>query len=75
MNLTQQVTWVPVSERLPEFTGVYQAASKTGAVHSACVFLWIGDTKQWVVQSGHFKTNVTSAVTHWAEPLKHPTDL
>lgn len=70
MNLTQQVTWIPVEERMPEsLCDVIVALTTPIGSHMVDVALLHGKNWHKHEQTMHGK------VTHWAEPLKHPNDL
>lgn len=70
MILTQTVEWVPVGERLPDRSAIFQTADKFGKV----ILLGFSEKRQkWfgIVSNLDF----SAAVTHWALPLRHPNDL
>lgn len=67
--LTQTITWIPVTERLPDpFTAPLMLAF--------CGFVDFGGMRE--PGDFHFLTSrmeSCGSVTHWAEPLKHPSEL
>ncbi len=67
--LTQTVRWIPVSERLPRETSPVQIATIEGKVHVAESLCGGG----WFFHCSF--SEMGGAVTHWAEPLKHPKEL
>lgn len=69
-GLTQLVRWIPVGERLPEKRAHFQIATLEGRVHMAGFY---PDDNSWLYYCS--MSEMGGPVTHWAEPLKHPSDL
>lgn len=72
MNLSQQVAWVSVSERLPESVGKYILAHLNGDWSDGARSFGRDGTGEWI-----WKGRIVDEreITHWAEPLKHPDQL
>lgn len=72
MNLTQQVTWIPVEERLPK-EATFQLYHVAFDISGTGELLRLdGHWRQWGKYDDVYEDH---CVTHWAEPLRHPSEM
>ncbi len=63
MNLTEEITWIPVSERLPDDEALVTVFNASGVQ----IGWYVAEDDQWYVVSGK-----DVLITHWAEPPRGP---
>ena len=68
MSLTQTVEWVPVEQELPPEDGWYSVAFE---LHNAVGSAYYSTFDRAWTDGESFPLQPT----HWARPLKHPTEL
>lgn len=72
LPLSGTYTWVPVGERLPEVMELYSVALQ--GQPNPCIAAYFGGRWMWYRLTGP-AVDLTESVTHWAEPLLHPSEL
>lgn len=72
MTLSQTVTWIPVSERLPDSERVVSLATDYGTVLEG---YWVEERKTWLAFDERNSMTSRKIITHWAEPLLHPSQI
>lgn len=72
MNLTQQVVWIPAEERMPDerLGKCWPVAFRVGGTSELTRI-----DGRWRRLGNYLEVYPDDCVSHWAEPLKHPSQL
>lgn len=74
--LSQVVTWVPVEERLPDDNRDVLVARNCPELMCAEVGWFAHRMNRWRIYEKYGEIVADEGeITHWAEPLKHPSGL